>query len=163
MHIGMLIVHHSIQVSARKVDDTPCGCSRKCFDVVSIQQRQQLFDGFWKISHFDVQNAYLCGCVKVVDVHRRYTQSASSRRNYSRQYFVSNGSVSIQICKIAFLRIHATSNGRRSRALQAMQKEGGTPHSDQRGRHEPSNKQGTGAIILARLIPIGNICHPIYL
>ena len=146
MHIGMLIVHHSIQVSTRKMDDTPCGCSRKCFDVVSIQQRQQLFDGFWKISHFDVQNAYLCGCVKVVDVHRRYTQSASSRRNYSRQYFVSNGSVSIQICKIAFLRIHAISNGRLSRALQAMQKEGGTPHSDQRGRHEPSNKTSEASI-----------------
>jgi len=40
----------------------------------------------------------------------------------------------------------AISNGRLSRALQAMQKEGGTPHSDQRGRHEPSNKTSEASI-----------------
>lgn len=82
-------------------------------------------------------------------MHRRYTQSASSRRNYSRRYFVSNGSVSIQICKIAILRIHAVSNGRLSHTLQAMPK-GGTPHSDQRGRYEPSNKTSEACIRVAK-------------
>ena len=71
---------------------------------------------------------------------KRYTTSAHSRRQYTRVFYVNNGGVSIRVCKTAFLRIHGISNGRLSRALSAALKEGGTPHQDQRGHHEPKNK-----------------------
>lgn len=123
------------------MDNTPCGCALRCFVAVPEAQRKRLFNGFWESASFDIQNAYICGCVKVVHVTRRYTTSGnSSRRSKSRLYFVNNGSVSVKVCKTAFLRIHAISNGRLDRALKASAVLGGSPHSDQRGRHEPGNK-----------------------
>ena len=68
------------------------------------------------------------------------SKGANTRRTYSRVFYVSNGSVSVRVCKTAFLRIHAVSNGRLNRALKAQQDAGGSPHQDQRGRHEPANK-----------------------
>lgn len=123
------------------MDLTPCKCALKCFDKVSQSQRQKLFDRFWKPADFDVQNAYLSGCIKVLEVKRRYTSSPSaSRRRYSRIYYIQNGAVSTRICKTAFLRIHSISNDRLSRALKAVEEAEGSPHQDQRGRHEPRNK-----------------------
>ena len=100
---------------------TPCKCALKCFDKVSQSQRQKLFDGFWKTANFDVQNAYLSGWIKVLEVKRRYTDSpSSSRRRHSRIYYmyVQNGTVLTLICKTAFLRIHSISNGHLCRALK---------------------------------------------
>ena len=122
---------------------TPCKCALKCFDKVSQSQRQKLFDGFWKTANFDVQNAYLSGWIKVLEVKRRYTDSPSSSwRRHSRIYYmyVQNGAVSTQIRKTAFLRIHSISNGRLYRALKAVEEAEGSPHQDQRGHHEPQNK-----------------------
>ena len=125
------------------MNNTPCGCGLKCFETVSESQRKKLFEGFWSSADFNVQNAYICSCVKVTEIARRYTSSgSSSRRSHSRIYYVCNGSVSSKVCKTAFLRIHGLSNGRLDRALQAQAKSGGSPHSDQRGHHEPGNKTG---------------------
>ena len=123
------------------MDNTPCGCTLNCYAKVPEDQRQKLFDGFWSSSDFNTQNAYLCGCVKVVNIAKRYTQrGSSSRRSCTRVYYVSNGRVSVRICKVAFLRIHAVSNGRLGRALKAQADNGGSPRGDMRGRHLPANK-----------------------
>ena len=55
-------------------------------------------------------------------------------------FYVKGGSVSVQVCKKAFLSMHGVSNGRLNRALKAQEAAGGTFHRDQRGRHEPGNK-----------------------
>ena len=90
---------------------------------------------------FGTRNAYLCGNVKVVEVNKRSTSSgSSSQRSKSRVYCVRNGTESTRICKTAFLRIHAVSNGRLERALKAQSEAGGLPHIDMRGHHEPGNK-----------------------
>ena len=56
----------------------------------------------WALGVFDVQTAYLSGCVKVIDVKKRYTSSPSnSRRNFSRVFYVRNSrgvSVRVQNC-----------------------------------------------------------------
>ena len=122
------------------MNNTPCGCRLKCFEAVGDEHRIKLFDSFWKLASFDVQNTYLTGCVSISEVHRRYSpRGESSRRQFSREYSVRNATMcSIPVCKTAFLRIHGVSNGRLSRALKAVQ--GGTPHQDQRGKHPPANK-----------------------
>ena len=57
------------------------------------------FDGFWQTGNFDVQNAYLCGCVKVMETARRYSgRGSESRRSKTHGYYVNNRSISIKIC-----------------------------------------------------------------
>ena len=130
------------QVPPRRADNTPCKCKLRCYDKVSDAQRKALFEGFWKTSSFDVQNAYICGCIKVTEVRRRYSTSGNeSRRSYTREYSVKkDGVVSVRVCKEAFLKIFGISNGRLDRALKAQAAAGGSPHGDQRGRHPPINK-----------------------
>ena len=112
------------------MDNTPCGYSLSCFEIVDESQRKRLFEGFWKAGDFNVQNAYICGCVKVVQIAKQYSESgAESRRANLRVYYVRNGRVSAHVCKVAFLKIHAITNGRLDRALKA-QEEGGSPHND---------------------------------
>ena len=126
---------------AHVFDNTPCGCKMKCYNQLSVDDRKKLYDGFWASGSFDVQNAYLCGCVRSVEVARRYTSKQNdSRRQCTRVYYVEKGSLSVKICKKAFLKIHGISNGRLDRALRAKQLAGGSPHCDQRGKHEPANK-----------------------
>ena len=97
-----------------------------------------------------MQSAYLCGCVKTVEVKRRYTHTESSRRSHSRVYYVSKGGLSVRVCKKAFLRIHGISNGRLDCALRAQIKNGGSPHNDQRGRHPPANKTSEADMALIK-------------
>ena len=128
----------SLQVQAKQMDNTPCGCALRCFDKISEEQRKKLFSGFWDTGDF---NAYLCGCVKVVDIAKRTTpMGTASRCSHTRVFYVNSGQVSVRVCKIAFLRIHAVSNGRLSRALKSQSDSGGSPHNDRRGKYMPSNK-----------------------
>ena len=59
-----------IQVPAKQIDTTPCKSSLKCFEAVGEEQRQRLFDGFWRTNDFSLQNSYISGCVKVIAVKR---------------------------------------------------------------------------------------------
>ena len=129
------------QVPEKEMNEAPCGCKSKCIDKLTHEEKKKIFNGFWKLSSFDVQNAYLCGAVKSVAIKRRYTSKGeNSRRKFSRLYYVHNGSLSVQVCKTAFLQLHGISSGRLSRVLQRQQRSGGSPPLDQRGRHEPANK-----------------------
>ena len=114
------------------MNDTLCDCKLKCYYNITRGQRQQLFDGFWRSRNFNIQNAYICGCMKLLSTKRRSSTEATSRCKFSRVYYVKNSGVSTEVCKTAFLHINGVSNGRVNRALQASLKEGRTPHQDQR-------------------------------
>ena len=130
-----------MQVSARKAGDPICKCNLQYHTNVSADQQKKLLDWFWKTSNFNVQNTYLCGCVQVSEVKWRYARSGSaSRQKYTWQFYVKAGSISVRVCKVAFLNIFGISNGRLDRALKAEVAAGGSPHSDQRGKHSPANK-----------------------
>ena len=126
--------------STKASEPHSCGCALRCYDKVSEDQRQALFDGFWSSCDYNTQNAYLCGCIKTIEVKRRYTdKGTSSRQKNSRVYYVDNESAtSVRICRTAFLRMHAVSGGRLDRALKA--RTGRSLHMDMRGRHSPTNK-----------------------
>ena len=96
-----------------------------------MPQRKRLFEGFWKTADFNIHNAYICGCVKVLEVSKRYTaRGAESRRANSRVFYVRNERVSTRVCKVAFLAIHAISNGRLEQALKAQVDLGGSPYNN---------------------------------
>ena len=127
-------------VEPKQCNKTPCGCPLKCFEKVSEGQRQKLFDGFWASADFNTQNACICGCIKVIEIKRRYTsKGADSRRSNSRVYYVHNGSgVSARVCRKAFLRIHGISAGRVDRSLKAHCSSGGVPHIDKTSQEDIS-------------------------
>ena len=118
--------------------EVSCECALQCFSTLTTEQRRTIFSRFWALGNFDIQNTYLCGCVKVLPVARHYT--SKSRRGNTRVYYVNNGERSVRICKTAFLRIHGISHGRLSRVLAGQAEQGGLPKLDTRGRHEPPNK-----------------------
>ena len=93
----------------------------KCFERVTLEQRENVFEGFWELGDRTAQNALLCGSVKVTSVKKRSAKkgemSLHSRRNYSRQYYINDNRTPTRICKKAFLAIYAISNGRLSRAV----------------------------------------------
>ena len=120
------------------MDERSCACASKCFTKLTVEEMKKIFKSFWELSNFDVQNAFLCGSVKISPV-KRHT-SPTSKRGNTRVYYVNNGERSIRVCKTAFLRIHGISNGRLTRILDAQSKQGGVPRLDKRGRHEPPNK-----------------------
>ena len=107
----------SLQITPKWPCRTACGCARHCFEQITHEQRKRLFDGFWNSGNFDVQNTFLCGCVKVSNTKRKCA-SHESRRCFSCVYYIQNGSVSEQVCKTAFLSFFAVSNGRLSCALR---------------------------------------------
>ena len=127
-------------------NDISCGCKNRSFERVNTEQHWKLFNNFWKLGNFDLQNAYISGCVKVVNTRKPTVKLTSSLRLFSRVYYVSTNSCSVSICKIAFLHIHSISNGRLARAMKTAQSEGDTPHCDQRGRHTPVNKTSDAVI-----------------
>ena len=93
------------------------------------------------MGNFDVQNAYICGCIQVKPVQRHYSPAgSSSRRGNTQLYYIRDGQYSVRVCKSAFLLMHGLSNGRVSHAIQGIAQTGGYPKPDQRGRQEPSNK-----------------------
>ena len=80
--------------------------------------------------NYDVQNVYLCGCIGVQCIKRRYSaRQGESCRNFLREYHVYNGETMTQVCKKAFLSIFAVSDGRITRALKAQATAGGSPHN----------------------------------
>ena len=127
------------------MNEKSCGCTLKCCDKFSTEKRKAIFEGFWALGNYDVQNAYISGCIQVKPVQRHYSPGAgSSRRGNARLYYYKDGEYSVHVCKSAFLLMHGISNGRVSRTLQGVAKMCGFPKQYQRGRHEPPNKTRHG-------------------
>ena len=123
------------------MNEKSCGCALKCCEKLSTDKRKAIHQGFWAMGNFDVQNAYICGCIQVKQVQHHYSPAgSSSRRGNARLYYIRDGEYSVRVCKSTFLLMHGLSNGRVSRTLQGIAQTGGFPKLDQCGRQEPSNK-----------------------
>lgn len=128
-------------MAARKFNGTSCSCPLRCCNKISEAERKKLFDGFWSTGAFNTQNSYICGCIKILEPKRRYTKTPStSRRSYSRVYYLNKGALSVRVRKLVFLRTFGISNGGVDRALKAKIDRNGSPPVDGRGQHEPANK-----------------------
>ena len=117
-------------------------CPLKCAEKLSDVQLDKIFDGFWALKSWSLQNAYLCGLVQQRAVSRRYTpKGRDSRRSITRYYYLSSADGCVRVCKSMFLSTLDISNGRLQRALKNQLLAGhGSPIIDQRGRHTPGNK-----------------------
>ena len=134
---------HLLEIEAKQCNNTPCGCPLKCYEKETEDQGTKLFDGFWASADFYMQNAYICGCIKVTDIKCRHTEKGrGSCCSNTHVYYINNGSeISARFCRKVFLHIHGLSGGRVDRALKAHCDARGLLHMDKQGCHVPGNKR----------------------
>lgn len=93
---------------------------------------------------------FVGGCVRIfLPKHCYKKEGVPSRRFFSRNFHVTVNGVDTEVCKQAFLNMHAISNGRLDRLLKKKQEIGNTGF-DERGRH--SNKVNKIPIEKIRLV-----------
>ncbi|KAL7637128.1 UNVERIFIED_CONTAM: hypothetical protein RMT77_012886 [Armadillidium vulgare] len=131
-------------VRARKIG-SPCNCPLKCWDRMG-SKIIDIFNNFWDLCDFNLQNSYLFTCLKLCDVKRRYTKkqpAEESRRQNTFEYFVRISGKHLRVCKKAFMSSHGLTSDKRLRTLFAQMKEGALiPEPDRRGKHlRPSKSQ----------------------
>ena len=126
----------SHEVAARKVGPQ---CRDGCFEKVTLEGVKEIFESFWKMGNYDLQNAYIQKLVSVLPIARKRTQAEVSRRSMSRSYHVNINNESIKVCQKAFCSIHGISSKRVQMAIKKMTHTS-VPLSDLRGKHTPSNK-----------------------
>ncbi|XP_077378663.1 uncharacterized protein LOC144019454 isoform X1 [Festucalex cinctus] len=122
-------------------------CRHKCTQRVSEEERRAIFRKFWDLGNIDLQNAFICASVKLVNIQRRRPpppraeQDAADEpknRIYSRKYSLTTGpSGHVEVCKTFFLATLCVSNGRLDRALQKHVGRGrGLRSPDGGGKHD---------------------------
>ncbi|XP_067000783.1 uncharacterized protein [Anabrus simplex] len=119
-------------VSERRIGDD-CKCRRKCYKLVSEDQRHKLFDGYYSLNSHDEQNAYLFGLIRKHDIARKRCKD-SDRRTCSYKYYVRIRGKEVQICRLAFAHIHGISP-HKIRILCQKQDQNVMFPRDGRGKH----------------------------
>ena len=104
-----------------------CNCIRlKCFEVISLQDRQTILDKFNQMSCKDQQDAFLASIITPMEVRQRRTRIRSKEKDlncYSYQYHLliaRDSLVKIQICCKAFLSIFNISKSRLGRIQKVL-------------------------------------------
>ncbi|XP_039283499.1 uncharacterized protein LOC111052342 isoform X2 [Nilaparvata lugens] len=117
-----------------------CKCPLKCHEKVTEDQKLVLFNAFWDMGNFNMQNAYLFGCIEKIPIKRRYCQNPEA--SYKQNTFIfkiklQSGS-SLRVCKKSFMSIHGLQNarGRINNIIKKIVSEKSTPSSDKRGTHD---------------------------
>lgn len=128
----------SCVVQARKIGP-PCACKNKCFQTVTQAGVQCIFESFWALGDFNVQNNYLQKQVVHMEVKRKKTKAEQSRRSQSLVYCVVYKDKNYKVCKQGFLSMHGLTERRVSNAIRNVTLTA-IPKPDMRGRHVPVNK-----------------------
>lgn len=94
-------------VAPRKIGPD-CQCKLMCYKQVDESMRNMIFEGFYDLKSYDEQNAYLFGLIRKHDIKRK-TKPLSARRTCTYKYYLRFRGREINVCKVAFARIHAIS------------------------------------------------------
>lgn len=108
-------------------------CRYKCTDNIPLEQRQGMFDSYWKLESWELQTAFLNGAIELQPV-KRSKETAVNRKGVSCVFHLGG----YRVCKQFFLKTLDESNKRVRNVI--VKKKTGVPLRDQRGRKEPANK-----------------------
>lgn len=130
--------YKNTKVDEKKVLPNPClhkDCKNKCNSFTEIE-RQTIFSLFWNLGRNLDKRSFINGCVNIIPVKRKRTQTEESRRNLTYQYFLMKGKTQVQVCLQFFL---ATLNITQKLVRNSItgKIKGNT---DRRGKHEPKHK-----------------------
>lgn len=114
-------------------------CADGCFDRVGREGIRAIFEAFWALGDYELQNAYIQKLVKTVPIKRKRTLAEVSRRSHTFLYSVMINGASHSVCKRGFASMHGLSLSRVESASKKMTLTG-TLITDKRGRRVPQNK-----------------------
>lgn len=116
----------------------PCGekCKLKCFTKFTEENRQSIFDDYWKLGDIDKQRYFLSSSMKIVKPKYRYVRENSHRRENNSFYFEVNKNT-IRVCK-HFFKATLCINDRPLRTVVEKQDSftGKIIANDYRGKHK---------------------------
>ena len=101
-----------------------------CHQKIIIEARQSMFESFWKIEDFKLQNDYMCGLTQRTEIKQRRARKEGGANEY---FLKTHKGISAAVCKKYFLETLVRSDGRVTRALKKVC-EGILPCEDLRGR-----------------------------
>lgn len=128
----------------------PCGCKIKCSDSITEEERKKLFDHFYSIGSFQVQNAYICGlCKQSTPKAHRVRDGSRGMKSSTVSYHLQLSDKNLKVCKQYFLKTFQISDGRCFRALRKI-RDGCEPGSDLRGVQPSVNKIDDARIQIVR-------------
>ncbi|XP_049317002.1 uncharacterized protein LOC125779776 [Bactrocera dorsalis] len=126
-------------IQEKQFSNLDCKCTKKCFNKITEEQRNKIFEAFWKIGTFSAQNAFIRGLLKPILPVRRRPTTAEKNRTSSNRFSHNVAGETKRVCKRYFLETLKISNGRLTSALEKV-KMGYPPGDDKRGKKLPGNK-----------------------
>ena len=114
----------------------PCECKRRCFREYGMEKIQHIFDKFWAINDYNIQNQYID---KLIIQQETKRQRELGDANPDRNKYITTFSVRwkdeiLPVCKVAFMHIHGIHKSRVDR-LNKKRTVTGILIPDQRGKN----------------------------
>ena len=122
----------------------PCECRRKCKDKIDENRRRSINKQYWELSH-ERRGDWLLKVVRENSVKRLTVKEENRKvqRSKAYEYFLPtpNRGEDVQVCQKFFLRtLGYTSNKKLLCLFNKTPEQNIASVSDERGRHEPTNK-----------------------
>lgn len=107
----------------------------QCFQKLNNEQKQIVFENFYKLQTKNEQDIYLQGLIHQKNVAKRTIQENERRklREVSFDHFIRVGELRVKVCCAAFLSLHAISK-KRIKRIKSLIKINATP-TDKRGKN----------------------------
>lgn len=114
----------------------PCNdkCRLKCTEIISINERYEIFEKFWSLGDLSKQRAYISSCMIDIEPKYKYTNAAQPRKNNKAFYFVVNGKKT-RVCK-TFYKATLDVSDRMIFTVQTKFTENGFEFEELRGKHK---------------------------
>lgn len=141
---GEYIGHGKVLKAAKAVQQlADHQCRYKC-NSFTAEDRQQVFDDFWKLGSWNLQTAFLNSCMETCVPAKRKV-GVGPRKQVSVNIKLEGK----RICKLFLLKTLNISQKRYDNVLKKRKPTGVAP-TDQRGRHAPANKISDNDIALIK-------------
>lgn len=118
---------------SRKTLGPICSCKRKCGENISQNQRQAIFDSYYKLSDHERQWDFILIHTKSETIKKMTIDRKNSRTQTVKYYFMVNNT-KIQVCRKFFLNTLCISNQVIYMALEKLQSK--NELKDNRGKHD---------------------------
>ena len=120
-------------VAAKKVGP-PCECQKNCFVTLGEDAINTIFDDYWGLASYNLQTADLQRKIVKEPIKRKRTRKAECYKSGTYKYFVYYDDKKTNVCKRAFLSIHAIGKTRVKIAYEKKTRSGALK-KDQRGKN----------------------------
>ena len=130
--------------TGRQLQPNPCvgrECMFKCGKTFSEQNRQAIFEEYWKLGKTPQrQRDFIAHHVVKKPIQRRRKETASNKRNFTCEYSLPIGGEPKLVCKSFFLSTLSVGERFVAYTVKGSSPSSRTAKNDGRGKHTPCNK-----------------------